>query len=280
MVMRQLPEPDLHWTDHYVKYGFAVIRGLVNRQYIDRALAEVVRIVDYDKPVHEWTTGEPSPERQKRITEASNNAVLAEIYDQPELRACIDEMFGSPDDFNNERQFKLFVNVYNESAKAAVATDGHIDFVKTPVPLLGSGFMFQVCLSPSDEFGGNITIYPGTHIPIQKAVIDNPDWRYPDDADCIPVVEPFEFVAEPGDVLLFHHLVYHSGNACHGANRRPRIALHCQALRHDWLEEVDPQDPTLSPWARSMAQNGPIYVGPNEKVVRMANRGEYRPPAK
>ena len=121
--------------------------------------------------------------------------------------------------------------------------------------------MFQVSLVKTEPFSGNITIYPGTHKKVQRVLADNPDLQYRTD----PIIqelleaEPFEFVAEPGDVLLFHHLVGHQGNLSHAAGRSPRVALHCQASCENWLREIDPAAQNLSPWERSLAFTGGTY---------------------
>src|SRR2546426_506778 len=82
---------------------------------------------------------------------------------------------------------------------------------------------------------GNNTIWQGTHKLVQKHVMDDPDWQYPKNWSDIPEAEPFEFVPKAGDVMFFHHLVAHEGNPC--CTRMPRISLHCQGLRDEWLEE-------------------------------------------
>ena len=68
--------------------------------------------------------------------------------------------------------------------------------------------------------------------------------------------EPFEFVAEPGDVMLFHHLVLHAGNANHAANRSPRVVIHAQALHRYWLQQSYGDPTNCSPWERSLSLNG------------------------
>ena len=79
--------------------------------------------------------------------------------------------------------------------------------------------------------------------------------------------EPYEFVAEAGDVLFMHHLSLHSGNHSHSENRVPRIALCVDAWRDDWLTEIDPAD-SLPPWPRSLAQNGAYKTIYDERAER------------
>ena len=49
-----------------------------------------------------------------------------------------------------------------------------------------------------------------------EALAENEEWLA-----FVPKVEPFEFVAEPGDGLFFHHLVGHNGNRNAATNRSP-----------------------------------------------------------
>lgn len=242
-----------HWTDHYVDHGFAVLRGAVGLDYVREAMAEIQAMLGHNLPLNQWTPKNCPTRSRKPVSEMP---VLTRIYDQPGIRAMIDTMFGSPDQWNGDRQFGLFLNPYDENAKPELSPEGHIDFVKCPVPILGSGFMFQVALSTNEPFSGNITIYPGTHKLIQRALSQNPDLQYPTDLQRYLKADPFEFVAQPGDVLVFHHLVGHAGNCSHSANRLPRVVLHCQGLRKTWLHEIDPATLGLSPWERSLAFAG------------------------
>jgi hypothetical protein len=250
----------MHWTDHYVEYGFAVIKGVVGDEFIKPALDEIRRVIKHENiPFNQWEKGKTPTRQPNGIKEFP---FCHTIYDQPGIRSIIDTMFGSPDEWNGERAFQLFITPFDPEAKAELSKGHHIDFVRTPIPIFGSGFMFQVSLIKSEPFSGNITLLPGTHKTVQRLLVENPERQWPTDPIVDAVfqdVEPFEFVAEPGDVCVFHHLVGHAGNNNHAANRTPRIALHCQGLRKQWLRELDPADPTLSPWQRSLAFTGGPY---------------------
>jgi len=271
--MTTLPEPNLPWTDHYVKYGFAVLKGLVSREFIAEALEEVKRLVGNGLPLEQWTTSNV-PKNAYAMEGGGGSPVFRRVYDEAKLRAAIDEMFGSPDEFNNDRRFQLFLKPYDPNAKPGLTRKGHIDFVNSPVPTFGSGFMFQVSLVDKEPFGGNITIWPGTHKLVQRCVMNDPDWQYPKNWADIPESEPFEFVPKAGDVLFFHHLVAHEGNPC--CTRMPRVSLHCQALRDEWRDEIDPGEPNLSPWARSLALNGRYHTRCDEKKMMLDYYGSQK----
>ena len=261
--MKTSIDPTLHWTDHYAQYGFAVVKSLVAPAFLAEALDEVKRLVGNGLPLDQWTNQNVSPDF--RIQCDATTPIFSRIYDQPQLRRAIDEMFGSPDQFDNVRNFLLFVKPYDPQAKRELRPRGHIDFVDMPIPVLGSGCMFQVSLVDKEPFGGNITVWPGTHKLVQRCAMNDPDWRFPQNWVDLPASEPFEFVPQAGDVLFFHHFIEHEGNPC--CTRMPRVSLHCQVGRHQWLHAVDPAVPSLSPWERSLAQNGRYQTRCDEKQM-------------
>lgn len=275
--MHTLPEPDLHWSEHYPKYGFAVAKKLLDDAFIADALREVRKIAGNDLPFDQWTT----ENTKHRYGDSSNNAVLAAVYDQPGIRAMIDTMFGSADAWDGARHFQLFISPYDTQRPADAPRKpfgGHIDFADNkPFPVLGNGFVFQASLIDAEPGSGNIHIWPGTHKQVQAHAMADADWRYPKDIGDIDQPEPYEFVAEAGDVLIFSHLVLHSASPSCAAKRTPRIGLHCQANQHDWLSEVDPDAPQgLSPWAQSLAQNGRYVTRCDEKAMMHAVYSDAR----
>lgn len=280
----------LHWTDHYVKYGFAVLKSAVDRSFCEQALAEIRKIVGDGRPLTEWINDNPGKLNEPggkpgrwhypffqdpgRTGWTPQNPVLERVYDQPRLRTALDEMHGSSDVWDGVRNYYIFLHPYDPTAQAGLEPTGHIDF-KTPVPVLYRGFTFQLALVDTDPFGGNTTIFPGTHVLVQKALMDGPDRHMNAAGDNLSGgVEPFEFIAEAGDVLLMHHLVYHAGNPSQSANHKPRVALHAESFRKAWLTEIDPSKSGLSPWHRSLAING-YYKAGDEATHQREQRDKY-----
>ena len=106
----------LSWTDHFVEFGFAIIRGLVSRHYCERAVCEIQRIVDEPRPVNEYTLDHPGDrynipffEDPGRCGILQRSAVLEEVYDDPGFRGAIDELFGGPGVFDGVRNINLML---------------------------------------------------------------------------------------------------------------------------------------------------------------------------
>lgn len=260
-----LPEPSIPFAEHFVKYGFAVLPGLVNRAFCAEALAEIRRLVEDDRPLEEWTLDKPGVTNMAFFEdvgrdEGRSNAILGQIFDQPGLRAAVDELHGGPGRWDGVRNYYAFIKPYDPAGEPKLNLDMfHVDFGESSPPTLYRGFLFMVSLVDTEPFSGNFTCRPGSHIPAQKMFVENPELSGNDpevkDSICdgLPV---YEFVAEPGDVLLWHHLLYHEGNPSHSQNRKPRVALLGETFREEWLTEINADDPDLSPWERSLARNG------------------------
>jgi hypothetical protein len=238
-------------------------------------------VLNTSLPPSEWTAASLRRESGQGRLSIGNGAseVLDAVYDEPGLRGAIDTMFGSPERWTGEPHCSPFLCVYHSGNEPSLRPTGHIDFTQPPVPILGSGFGFQVSLVDTEPFSGNITIYPGIHKIVQKYILDHPGFVYADHGDAhtewlsfVPRVEPYEFVAEAGDVLFFHHLVGHNGNINASKKRKPRVAIHGQAYCKEWPNKIDPATPNLSPWERSLALNGRIELSYDEQEVVLEAR--------
>ncbi len=270
-------EPAIDWTEHFARYGFAVIAGLVDREFCDAALARARDITGNNQPLKDWTTQDTAVLHDPHFEGGTErDGVFDRLFEQPRLRAAIETLYGGPGHWNEQRNYYLFVKPYNPNAEPKLLPRGHIDFPDQGIPPLYRGFTFQVLLADAQPFSGNLTVHPATHKLVQKVVLDDSQVRSPGPViDAIPQPPPFEFIGRAGDVCFVHHLIFHSGNESHAAGRTPRIALHAEAFRDEWLTEVDPSNPDLSPWQRSLALNGPVRTTRDLEHVNMSKRREY-----
>jgi len=257
-------DTSIPFTEHFVRHGFAVLPGLVDPAFCAEALDEIRRLIEDRRPLDTWTIDKPGIVNVPFFEdvgrdEGNSSPVLGGIFDQPQLRAAIDKLHGGPDRWDGVRNYYYLIKPFDPAGEPKLNLDGfHVDFGTLPPPTLYRGFLFMVSLVDTEPFSGNFTCRPGSHRIAQKMFIEDPELVGNDPqvkeliCDRLPV---YEFVAEAGDVLLWHHLLYHEGNPSHSLNRRPRVALLGEAFRENWLTEINPSDPDLSPWERSLAQN-------------------------
>lgn len=269
-------EPDIHWTEHFARYGFAVVPGLIDRLFCEECVEHFIASIGHGLPPTQWTE-ENTPVLHHPFFEGGNppNPVFERIFQQPRLREAIEELYGGPGHWDEMKNYYLFEKSYSPRAHPALTQQGHIDFGGQRVPPLYRGFTFQALLHDTEPFSGNLTLHPGTHKIIQKTVMENTSHQFKSGLYEGPQPPPFEFVGRAGDVCFMHHIVLHSGNGSHSPNRLPRIAIHGEAFRQNWLREIDPAKPNLSPWERSLAHNGPYRELREIEDEQMVKRREY-----
>ena len=272
-------DTELHWTEHYVEHGFCVIKQAVPEKFCTRALAALQEALETTLPPNEWTVETIDPELVKNIRTRPPPAAES-IYDEPGLLAILEAMFGTDSEWSGVRSASTFISLHDpadQPDKPQLTRWGHLDFVDRYIPVFGDGFTCQVSLVKSEPFSGNITIYPGWHKLVQKAIVENPDFRFfkesaPSWQAIVPQVEPYEFVANPGDILLFHHLVGHGQNFNYCASGMPRVCIHFLAMGKAWLNGIDPSVPDLGPWKRSHAHNGKIDLPHDDKEMTIRSK--------
>lgn len=215
-------------AEHYVRYGFCRLRGLLDPKAVDAALAEVQQLVDDPRPLADWTIERPG--QRYTVYYAGQAPATEGLFEQPGLVAALGSFFGelgytlgSTDPHDPDRQrLALWVNPYDPDARPRLQGLGHVDS--------GSpwrGMAVHIALADTRAFSGNTTYVPGSHVTLHEWLRDHPDpsWpggTYPEVPRELPA---WEFVAEAGDVVLTHHLVFHSGNPSHAEDRSPRIAI-------------------------------------------------------
>ncbi len=263
-----------------MKYGVAVVRNLVDKAFCDEALGEIRRVLDEHRPLNEWTTDKPGVQFHAFYEDMGRanferNAVLEKIFDQPRLRAAFEKLHGGPGKWDGLRNFTIMVRPYDPNARAALGDIFHEDFGTPPPATLYRGFNAMLLVADTEPFSGNFMYKPGSHIIAQRKLIETPEADGNDPAFRDAVVEGLptcEFVGQAGDVLFCHHLLYHSGNDSHSEHRLPRVAVVAEVYREKWLTEIDADRTDLSPWERSLAQNGSHKPARDEARIEQRQR--------
>jgi hypothetical protein len=243
----------MHWTEHFVEYGFAVLRGLVDREFCAEALAEVGRVLPDARPPVEWTAENPG--QKYTVFQPGENALLERMmFGQPRVAATIAELFGEPAGTELTRTYySLWLNPYQASARPSFRPLGHID---SGDPY--RGISFQISLIDTEPFSGNMTVFPESHKVLHRVLLDHPE-QAGVGGSFVELLRPlaaYEFIAQAGDVLLVHHLAFHSGNPSHAEARTPRVALRAEAFRPAGMTGVDPVRRGASAFERSLGHHG------------------------
>ncbi|MCE9589811.1 MAG: phytanoyl-CoA dioxygenase family protein [Planctomycetes bacterium] len=269
-------EPDIHWTEHFARYGFAVVPGLLDREFCGECIRHIAALIGHNLPASQWTN-DNTPVLHHPFFEGGNapEPVLERVFEQPRLRAAIEILYGGPGHWDGMKNYYLFLKPHNPKGRATLTKQGHIDFGNQRVPPLYRGFTFQALLHDNEPLSGNLTLHPGSHRTVQKVVMAEPEHQFKSGLYEGVQPPPFEFVGRAGDVCFMHHIVLHSGNDSYSQNRLPRVALHGEAFRTNWLREIDPAKPNLSPWERSLAHNGPYREPPAVEEEQMIKRQKY-----
>jgi hypothetical protein len=285
-------DTSIHWTEHYVEHGFCVIKRAVPQTFCDSVIAVLQDAFETTRPPAEWNTEtiqSPVLEtlRKTNMQSPELRTALESVYDEPAFVDILESMLAPGSKWNGIRAAGCFLRLQdpaNKPENPELAPYGHLDFVDRHIPLFGDGFTCQVSLVKSEPFSGNTSIYPGWHKIVQKHLLENPDFQFAPSRQeewraIVPQVEPFEFVADPGDVMLFHHLVGHEINMNYSRSGVPRTVIHCLAAGDVWLNSIDPATRDLSPWMRSSAHNGKIdlaYDDQKKTVASARERNERR----
>ncbi|HVF09532.1 MAG TPA: hypothetical protein VNA16_01945, partial [Abditibacteriaceae bacterium] len=177
-------DPEMHWADHFVKYGFAVLRNQVSQEFTEKALERVRLHVEgegKDLPFDAWTVN-----NVQRPAQPIRDPFLDTIFDQPNIRHIINTMYGTsevgaPNGWSGNRNYQIFVAPFDPDHQPRPFHGGHIDFGGNLIPIFGNAFVIQVALRDTEPFGGNITVIPGSHKLVQQRAMENPYTQYPYD---------------------------------------------------------------------------------------------------
>lgn len=226
-------DESLSWQQHYLEYGFCCLRALLPRSACAEALDEARRLVEDHRALEQWSVDRPG--QRYAVYYVGEAPAIDALSDHPRVTEVLEEFFGDngfhhgPTDRHDpaRRRFALWVNPYDPEARQRLHRLGHID---SGDPL--RGVAYQIALASTSPYSGNTTFFPGSHRALLDWLADHPDPSWP--GGTYPEVPrpaaPWEFVAGPGDLVIVHHLLFHSANPSHASDRSPRIAVRVEAF--------------------------------------------------
>jgi hypothetical protein len=257
-------DPDLEWTEHYVRYGFGVVRQVVGHDFCGELLQDVRRLVGDERPLNDWTVAAPG--QKYAVAYCGQYPAFDRLFEHPALDLHLSQLFGrsgyvyqsTAATDPNRRRLAIWVNPYDPDGRPRISRFGHIDS-GTPY----RGLSFQLCLADTEPYSGNTALFSGTHAVAHQAVLRRPDLADRPGALLSEIrtdAAPFEFVANAGDVVFVHHSLVHSGNPSHSKSRLPRIVLRAEVFPRIPLTYLNPHDPENSAWKRSFPVAEPTEI--------------------
>ena len=201
---------------------------MVDVSVIDAARAQVARLMGETRSPHAWDADRPG----LRYDVHYHHEVpeLDALIDQPKLHEALSALFGElgfdfgptePSD-PHRRHMALWVNPFDPDAEPGLNGFGHVDSGDPR-----RGIAIHLALGATRPYGGNTTYIPGSHRVMHRWLDQHPDPSFPGGVypEVAREMPPWEFIAQPGDLVLTHHLVFHSANASCADDRSPRLAI-------------------------------------------------------
>lgn len=219
-------------TDQFVRDGYAFFPQIVSQALVKTARDRILRDVqeNYD----------PS-----RLVEYNNQSWCPRLCSSPEIlnlfhsdpvQSVLNEALGK-DRFQCDRGQIAIRKAHNADRPSAPVP--HIDGIPTPhnglqgteiqnfTALVGI-FLTEV----KTAFAGNFTVWPGSHIVLEKHFRERGKTALEEGMPSIPLGEPMQLLAKPGDLVLCHYGLAHS--AAPNISDHDRIAIFLRL----WFKEI------------------------------------------
>jgi len=209
--MTTSPTPVLTPEDHrhFLEHGYVVVKNAVPPETLLAALAAL------EAGAYSGSVGGAD------YRAVQGEAVSACITDT--AHEAIAELFGAGRPFDRVRHGDDMPRPYKPGADWP-APRAHIDDDYPTLMPNGWAVGLFVFLTPVRPHGGAFVVFPGSHRRYQEALAATPGGILGAVAGRDLAGDPEEFLAEPGDILLFHHLLGHTGSE-NVADPRTRHAL-------------------------------------------------------
>lgn len=192
-------QPVLSPADHafFIEHGYLILKNVVPDEVITRAVATL------EQGTFE---GEPGAANYRAVRATDVDACVTDT-----ILDAIGEIFGPDYPYERRRHASDMPRPY-EPDKPWWHQTVHVD---DDFPSLMPGtwavstFIF---LTPLTSHGGAFLYAPDSPRRFRALLSDNPEWLLFYEARPEAAGEAVEYLAEPGDVLFFHHLMAHAGS--------------------------------------------------------------------
>lgn len=183
--------------DFFLRHGYLIVKNAVAPDVIAAAVAAL------DASDFAGTVGAAD---YKPVRDAAVDACMSDT-----ALDAIGELFGSDYPYERTRHASDMPRPYEEGAAWTHQTVHVDDDYPTLMPGGWALGMF-IFLTPVRPHGGAFLYAPGSPYRYRPLLADNPEWLAFYTARPEPAGPAQEYLAQPGDVLLFHHLMAHAGS--------------------------------------------------------------------
>jgi len=212
---------------HFLEHGFVVIKGVVSPETIAAAV-ETLEAGTYSGKVGDANY---RPVRAEAVAECITDRV----------HNAIGELFGEEYPFDRIRDGVDMPRPLRQGAAWPIPV-AHIDDDYPTIMPNGWALGMFLFLTPVRSHGGAFIVFPGSYRRYQQILSASPDKIFGVVATAEAAGEYQELLAEPGDLLLFHHLAGHTGSE----NIADPLTRHALLGRWHPRKRIDPAGKSIS----------------------------------
>ena len=183
--------------DFFLRHGYVIVKNAVAPDVIAAAVA-ALDASDFE--------GKVGAADYKPVRDAAVDACLSDT-----VFNAIGELFGPDYPYERVRHASDMPRPYEQGAAWTHQTVHVDDDYPTLMPAGWALGMF-IFLTPVRPHGGAFLYAAGSPYRYRPVLADNPEWLSFYTARPEPAGPAEEYLAQPGDVLLFHHLMAHAGS--------------------------------------------------------------------
>jgi len=236
----------------FEKNGYIHLKGVISKSQVAAAL----NVVDtaYESGNHGYSKANPTDVVPKFYDDVSKHpAVIAPLKDTP-LFSMIEQLVGKKACWQPQRAqvalrepSEYWKNCGWDTTTPLDSNGWHIDGGSGEYAYVGSPFtlLVGICLSPGQDAdnnqgqflawpGSHHVLHPGVKERVEKGLIKDPHSIFAGTKDERPDIgAPIRVLMKPGDAVLAHQRLGHSGGPNLGKNIRKNLYLRVMHKNHD-----------------------------------------------
>lgn len=238
----------------FMRDGYIVLRAAVPSDLVAAAL----KVADHGYETQQYTLAPKDGGIPQFTAEVKKHPSIGSLFDNcPVVRGAMDDLLGAGNVVFGLQAQVAYRPTDHAALERGITLSDTMDWHSYHIDggtgnLSGNGTPFTtlvgVCLSPGqevDELRGQFTVWPGSHVKLHPVVLDR--WQrglikgagtvFGGKAHKPNVGEPIRVLMSPGDVVLAHQRLAHSGGLNVYSEWRKNLYFRVRHKRHGQLIE-------------------------------------------